>query len=295
MIAAPERPRWYRLTPERVVVALLAVEGLLWLSERFRWFSFNQYKGWTVLVCLATVAAAFVLMFLWFLAALLFRLRFQFSIRSMLLLMVVVATACGWLTAAMNRARKQQVAVEAIEKAGGDVGYDWEIGAFHLGSGPEPPGPAWLRRMLGHHFLASVAAAEVHDVTHGMLKPLSVLTQLQNRDVRRPNVGDAGVQQLKDSLQLQVFCLVDYNATDGGLERLKGLSQLQSLAFSGIKVSDAGLRHSRGHDAASLAGPPRNEDQRRRLATPQGIDPTATAGPRGHRVERRRVATFSRV
>jgi hypothetical protein len=34
--------RWFRLTPDRLVIALLAVEGLLWLSERFQWFAFNE-------------------------------------------------------------------------------------------------------------------------------------------------------------------------------------------------------------------------------------------------------------
>jgi hypothetical protein len=33
--------RWYRLTPHRIVVGLLIVEGLLWLSERFQWFGFG--------------------------------------------------------------------------------------------------------------------------------------------------------------------------------------------------------------------------------------------------------------
>ena len=62
------------------MLGLLALEGFLLLSAWFRWFPFNQHKGWTVLICLATVGAALVLMFLWFLAALVFRLRFQFSI-----------------------------------------------------------------------------------------------------------------------------------------------------------------------------------------------------------------------
>ena len=35
-------------------------------------------------------------MLLWFLAALLFRLRFQFSLLSLLLLAVVVAVPCSW-------------------------------------------------------------------------------------------------------------------------------------------------------------------------------------------------------
>ena len=56
MTDAPERarPRRYRLTPDRCVVALLALEGFLLLSAWFRWFPFNQHKGWTVLVTIAS-------------------------------------------------------------------------------------------------------------------------------------------------------------------------------------------------------------------------------------------------
>ena len=61
---------WYRLTPDRVVIGMLAAEGFLLLSERFRWFAFNQHKGWTVLVALATVGLTLLLMLLWFAAAL---------------------------------------------------------------------------------------------------------------------------------------------------------------------------------------------------------------------------------
>ena len=49
---------------------LLAVEGLLWLSERFHWFAFNQHKGYAVLIAVAGVAVFLLLMRLWFLAGL---------------------------------------------------------------------------------------------------------------------------------------------------------------------------------------------------------------------------------
>ena len=47
--------RWYQPTPGRLLVLLLAVEGTLLLSEQFRWFAFNEWKGWTVLIAIATV------------------------------------------------------------------------------------------------------------------------------------------------------------------------------------------------------------------------------------------------
>jgi hypothetical protein len=78
------KPRWFRLTPGRLLAVLLAVEVFLWLCERFQWFAFGRHKGYAVLIAVAVVGAALLLMALWFAAALLFRWWFQFSIRSLL-------------------------------------------------------------------------------------------------------------------------------------------------------------------------------------------------------------------
>ena len=76
---------------------LLALEGLLLLAERFGWFTFDRHKGYAPLVAIAAVGAVFVLMLLWFMVALVFRRRFQFSLRSLFLLVVVVSIPCSWL------------------------------------------------------------------------------------------------------------------------------------------------------------------------------------------------------
>src|SRR5208283_3150347 len=89
------RSRWFHLTPGRFVLALLAVEVLLWLSERFGWLGWH--KGYAVLTGVAVVGVAMLLMLLWFAIALVFRWRFQFSLRSLLVLVVVVALPCSWL------------------------------------------------------------------------------------------------------------------------------------------------------------------------------------------------------
>ena len=46
--------RWFDLTPGRWLAALLAVEGLLWLSERFGWPAWQ--KGYAALTGMALVA-----------------------------------------------------------------------------------------------------------------------------------------------------------------------------------------------------------------------------------------------
>jgi fatty acid desaturase len=118
----PPKPRWYQPTPGRLLVVLLAVEGVLLLSERFQWFPFNQQKGWIVLIAIASVVAAMALMLLWFFLALLFHWRFQFSLRSLLVLTVAVAIPFSWLAVEMKAARQQREAVKALLQLGGVEG-----------------------------------------------------------------------------------------------------------------------------------------------------------------------------
>ena len=110
-----ESRRRFRPTPDRCLTVLLALVGFLFLSEQFRWFAFNEKKGWTVYIAVASVGVAIVLMALWFAASLVVHWRFQFSIRSLLVLLVVVAIPCGWLAKERQAAIKQRNLVENIK------------------------------------------------------------------------------------------------------------------------------------------------------------------------------------
>ena len=105
--------RWLRPTPDRLVLALLAPEGFLLLSERFEWFAFNEEKAHTLMIAGAVVGAAMLLMVLWFLSAIVFRWRFQFSIRSLLALALVVAIPCSWF--AVERQRACSSAMQSLQ------------------------------------------------------------------------------------------------------------------------------------------------------------------------------------
>jgi hypothetical protein len=213
--------RWLRVTPDRIVTGLLAVEGALWLSEQFHWFPFNQHKGWTVLITIASVGVALLLMFLWFIAALVFRLRFQFSILSLLVLAIVVAVPCSWLGTEMKAANEQRAVVEAIVNLGGWVDYDYhcdEAGNEIDGAGP--PRPVWLRNLFGDDLFVSVAKVEVPS------KP----------------VDDAWLENLKSLPQLRFLNALDTQVTNAGLSRLEGLTELRLLILWHTKVTAEGVK-----------------------------------------------------
>ena len=238
--------RWFVPTPGRLLVVLLAVEGVLWLSQRFQWFAFNQHKGWTVLIAVASVGVFLLLMLLWFLAALIFRLRFQFGILSLLVLTVAVALPFAWLASEMKAAKEQKTTVEEIKNLRGSVGYDYQQSPSDSTS--KPPEPAWLRGLLGDDLFVNVTQVSLSNagIDDAGLEHLRGLTQLQELDLGNTKVSDAGLEHLKGLTQLQRLDLCNPKISDAGLEHLKGLTQLQGLYLLTTQVSDVGLEHLKG-------------------------------------------------
>jgi hypothetical protein len=229
--------RWYRLTPDRVVLGLLAAEGFLLLSERFRWFAFNQHKGWTVLIALATVGLTLLLMFLWLAAALLFRCRFQYSLRSLLLAVVAVALAFSCLGVTIQDLHSQGEAAMAIRSVGDTYGQ-----------------ATWLSRLLGDPYLASVTEVQfVTAVSDEWLARIEPLHDLRTLDLGmgRVNIADAGLtdaglRHLQGLDQLETLYLDGRKITDAGLVYLKPLRQLRELSLEGTGVTDDGLVNLEG-------------------------------------------------
>ena len=238
------KPRWYRLTPDRLLIALLPIVGLLFLSERFRWFAFNEHKNWTVLIAAVVVCLAVVFLLLWFGVSLVSRRRFQFSIRSMLVFVVVVAIVCSWFAVKMQQARRQREVVEAIEKQGGLSGYDDRINED--GRLLVFPGPPWLRKLLGMDFLFEVECVQFGQVTDAGLAHLKELTNLETLDLEATKVTDAGLVHLEGLTGLENLVLEGTQIGDAGLIHLKGLAGLEHLYLRSTQITDAGLVHLKG-------------------------------------------------
>ena len=244
--------RWFHLTPGRVVLLLLAVECLLWLSDRFGLPSWH--KGYAVLTGVAMVGVAMVMMLLWFGVALVFRRRFQFSLRTLLVLVVVVALPFSWSAAEMKGAREQREAAKRIEKAGGEAWYDYHVtfdDQQHVHQiCPQANAPGWvlLRRSLGDDFFNDVVVVEVQDdrFTDSDLEHVQKLTRLTYLLLDTEKVTDAGLQGLEGLAQLQELVIVGPPVTDVGLQHLEGLSRITRLVLNPTEVTDvtdSGLKH----------------------------------------------------
>ncbi len=148
MDAKASRRCWFYPRPAWLVYGAVVATGVLFASERWRWFAFNEHKGWTVLLAVAVVAVVLVLIVAWMFAALLFRRRAQFGLATLLVFVTLCALVCSWLAVRIKQARRQAEAVAAIRKM--DYGT-----AVYLGNAV-PPEPEPLRKLMGDDFFSEV-------------------------------------------------------------------------------------------------------------------------------------------
>jgi len=239
------RLRWYRLTPSWLILGLLVVECLLWLSERFQWFAFTQHKGWTVLFAVASVGIAIVLMLLWFVIALIFRRRFQFGIRSLLVLTVVVAIPFSWLAVEMKAAREQGRLVNLIRTAGRQVEYDFQLDARLLFlANTQPQGPKWLHSSLGVDFFADIVlVGSKPQMGFTGVSQLNTTTVIPPANDHGTDIETAALLAIvKDWHRLRWLDLEATQTTDPDLENLRGLAELEWLSLENTQITDTGLK-----------------------------------------------------
>jgi len=158
---------------------------------------------------------------------------YQFRLRSLFILTLLVAIGMSYVTVTMRDCRKQKAAAEAIERTGGWVESE----------------PTWLGRLLRDDSLLRVTKITRFSWERGtddVWVHLQGLSQLQELSLGNANITDAGMIYLRGLSQLQTLRLDDTKVTDAGLVHLRGLSQLQTLNLYNTSVTDAGLVYLRG-------------------------------------------------
>ena len=149
---------------------------------------------------------------------------FQFSLRTLLIVVTLAGCGFGWLGKNVWEARRQQADVAAIEKSGGHVIYDYQIDSQGKHApNAVPPGPAWLHALLGDDCFRRVR--EVHILTgHASdadLGHLAGLKTLERLSVCGPKVTDAGLEHLRGLTQLKECDVTYTSVTDAGAAKLR--------------------------------------------------------------------------
>lgn len=168
----------------------------------------------------------------------------QFSVRTVLVVVLALTFPLKWFVARTERATRQRKAVEDVERCGGIVTYQYELPTErNLVPGAKPPGSVWLWKSFGVDFVSDVVAIEfVHKVADADMVHLRNLTAIRDLSLWGTGVTDSGLENLKGLTALENLCLRQTAITDVGLERVKTLVNLRLLNLEGTKVTDEGVR-----------------------------------------------------
>lgn len=161
---------------------------------------------------------------------------FQYSLRTLLVFMVLVAIGLSWFAVGMPQAREQRSIVAAIRRLNGSVRFG------------ESSAPRWLQQRLGRDFFERVDSVDFHGSPQAIdgLQLLEKLTQLRWLNLGGTPVTDEDLKHLEGLTQLRMLSLSGPRITDAGLEHLKRLTDLGWLGLSDTQVTDAGLDHLKG-------------------------------------------------
>jgi hypothetical protein len=114
-MSEPTKPRWYNLTPGKLVLGLILLVLCFLLAD--------PTSGWLVLAGIAVVILGVLIGSVWLAISLVLKRRFQFSVLSLLGLAFCLAILGSWFSWKTGRARRQTETVEWLEELGGLVTY----------------------------------------------------------------------------------------------------------------------------------------------------------------------------
>ena len=178
--------------------------------------------------------------------------RYQFSLRTLLIVVTLFAVACSWFAVKMGQAKRQREAVEVLSKSVDSIFYDYQcnssgsLTAAAVVGKASPPGPTWLRQWLGDDFFTNVVSLHLHRIADADLEYVRDFPKLKILGLHWNKITDNGLKHIKALDQLQALDLQSTEITDKGLESLGGFSSLQWLSLFNTKITDAGLKNLQG-------------------------------------------------
>ena len=174
----------------------------------------------------------------------------RFSVRGMIVLVLVIGGWLGWI---VRSARIQREAVAAIKSAGGAVWYNWEWRNGRKFPG-KPWAPEWLIGAIGVDYFGRVAGVRYSPYSRVRLADLKYLGDLSDLDLSFTDFTDDGLENLAGLTNLVTLNLEATQITDAGLIHLGRLTKLGTLYLPDDRITDAGLPHLTGLAKLSRLG-----------------------------------------
>ncbi len=182
---------------------------------------------------------------------------YQYSLRSLLMLVTLCAFLCSWLAVKIEQGKRQKAAVDALRAKGFTITYDYEVDR----DGKPLPNPVlnvpqWLRGWLGDDCFATVVGVDAPfgtmfgglggfhlycDATEEDLRPLAELPRVKFLQLGGARIGDSALRQIGNLSELDHLELASTKITDAGLVELKAFPKLRELDLDDTEVTDGGM------------------------------------------------------
>jgi hypothetical protein len=177
---------------------------------------------------------------------------YQFRLRSLFILVFLVAVFFSWVAVKREEARQRNEAWNKLLALG-------TPGAGYLTAIRGSIGSAWLRKLSGeddHSYLGAFYFDVTFDPKSGVTAPnpnppvrdsdlelFQTFPQIRSISLRRcRNITEAGLAILSQLPDLEGLDLSDTDVSAAGLRHLTRMPKLNSLTLSGVKLSDDAVR-----------------------------------------------------
>ena len=156
--------------------------------------------------------------------------RLQFSLRTLLLVVSLLAVVSAFVGGELRRANHELSVVSKLEKLGADVVYDVKVirEGYFLTRDDEAGAPSFFKRLVG------IEGSDVNCVN------LNLLFVRQGQ--KNSKIKDDCMVDIASLNNLKVLDMRGTGITDAGLVHLYALTELELILVSGTQITDDGIR-----------------------------------------------------
>jgi hypothetical protein len=159
----------------------------------------------------------------------------QISLRSLFVLITLIAIGPGWYVAReQRRAAQGNAMVSSLTQMGGRITY--RTGECRTG---------WAQLILGDNSWESIRAVNLAGThaTDDHLRGMCNLTGVEELDLFHTNITDAGLSAISSWNALKRLDLSGTDTTSIGIAKLRRLQNLEYLVLNDTQVTDNGISH----------------------------------------------------
>lgn len=170
----------------------------------------------------------------------------RFGLRTMFTAMTATAVCLALWN---SSARTQKDATAAVLVLGGHVTYEHQAATGKFVENATPPGPTWLRSIVGRDWFDTVHGVGLYSANGGsddqIAATLRGLPDTRSLQLDGSKAGNVTMPRISQMTYLRNLMMCQTVVDDSGLTHLYRLTNLQNLDLRGTKVSPEGVKKLR--------------------------------------------------